>query len=252
VSNEKQLGIAMMQYVQDNDEMFPSGYVPNLLSGSDLFGIGWAGSIYTYVKSTGAYVCPDDATQSQPKANPPMYEVSYAMNTHIVNSYLTPAYNNPQGPLGHLAGFAAPSQTVLLCEVSGNLAAVTLPNEGLSNNPPAGHVSVVTNGSGGVGACLGLSNSSSRSPYDATALLATGPIDGSNSGTDGTTGRHTDGSNYVLVDGHAKYIRGGYVSCGGNAAYNATDQPNRYNNAAGTAFGGNSNYPAYAATFSPN
>lgn len=245
LSNEKQLGLALTQYVQDNDETFPSGSVSGTLGPNDHFGIGWAGSIYPYVKSVGAYNCPDDKTQSQPNANPPMYEVSYALNTHIMNSYLTPAFGNPQGPLGHLSAFNSPSKTVLLCEVTNNLADVTSINEGQTNTPPATHLSVVTNGSGG---CLGITLNN----YDAAARLSTGPVDLDTAGLDGTTGRHTDAANYLLVDGHAKWIRGASISVGGNAAYNATDQPNRYNNAAGTEFAGNSQYPQYAATFSPN
>ena len=245
LSNEKQLGLAFTQYVQDNDETFPGGSISGVLGANDHFGIGWAGEIYPYVKATGVYACPDDKTASQPTANPPMYEVSYGMNTHIINSYLTPAFGNPQGPLGKLSGFNAPASTVLLTEVTSNLAAITLIDEGINNTPKTTHLSVVTSDSGG---CIGITSGA----YDAAARTATGPVDLNNGGTDGTTGRHTDGSNFLLVDGHAKWLRGAYVSGGGNAAFSATDQPNRYNNAAGTQFSGNANYPAYAATFSPN
>jgi len=245
LSNEKQLGLGMLQYVQDNDERFPIGVISNTLSGNDHFGIGWAGSIYPYVKSAGVYACPDDSTPSQPNANPPMYEVSYAMNTHIINSYLTPAFGNPQGPLGNLAAFNAPASTVLLCEVTNNLAAVTSPSEGALNTPAATHYSVVTSASGG---CLGVTNGA----YDSQAKVSTGPVDLNTGGLDSTGGRHTGAATYLLVDGHAKWIPGTRVSGGGNAAFNATDPPNRYNNAAGTAFAGTANFPAYAATFSPN
>jgi prepilin-type processing-associated H-X9-DG protein len=243
LSNEKQLGLAFMQYVQDNDEMFPSGSSPNTLSSSDLFGIGWAGEIYPYVKSVGAYDCPDDKTASQPDANPPMYAVSYAMNTHIINSYLKPQYSNPNGPLGHFSAFTAPAKTVLLAEVSSNLADITAIDEGLSHTPPATHLSVVTSASGG---CLGIT----KNAYDTQARVSTGPVDQDNNGLDGT-GRHTDAANYLLADGHAKWIKGAYVSSGGNGAFNPTDPPVRYNNAAGTEFPGNSQFPNYAATFSP-
>jgi prepilin-type N-terminal cleavage/methylation domain-containing protein/prepilin-type processing-associated H-X9-DG protein len=245
LSNEKQLGLGFMQYIQDNDETFPSGSIPNVLSGNDHFGIGWAGEIYPYVKSTGVYLCPDDKTPSQPSANPPMYEVSYAMNTHIINSYLTPGFGNPQGPLGKLAGFNAPAQTVLLCEVTNNLANITSIDEGKSSAPAATHFSVVTSASGG---CLGVTSGA----YDSQAKVSTGPVDLNTGGLDGTPGRHTDASTYLMADGHAKWIPGARVSSGGNAAFNATDQPNRYNNAAGTDFPGNANFPRYTATFSPN
>ena len=55
-SNEKQLGLAFVQYTQDADEQMPPVDQPNY------FGVGWAGRIYSFVKSTGVYGCPDDST----------------------------------------------------------------------------------------------------------------------------------------------------------------------------------------------
>src|SRR5579883_2154818 len=48
LSNEKQLGLAYMMYVQDYDETFVFGDP----SGGKGAGSGWASSIYPYVKST--------------------------------------------------------------------------------------------------------------------------------------------------------------------------------------------------------
>src|SRR6187402_1264628 len=61
-SNMKQLGLAFMQYSQDNDEMNPSGIYIGATSLP--VGAGWGGQIYSYVKSTGVYKCPDDANGS--------------------------------------------------------------------------------------------------------------------------------------------------------------------------------------------
>jgi len=71
-SNLKQLGLAFTQYTQDYDEHFTHG---------DPWGTaqGWAGQIYPYVKSGGAFSCPDDPTN--PNANGVV--VSYAMNTDL-------------------------------------------------------------------------------------------------------------------------------------------------------------------------
>src|SRR5215469_1426222 len=67
LSNEKQLGLAMMQYVQDNDEMFPCGLIgqngPSKWgSGPNGAGAGWAGSIAPYIKAPQVISCPDDPT----------------------------------------------------------------------------------------------------------------------------------------------------------------------------------------------
>ncbi|MCW3058737.1 MAG: LmbE family protein [Capsulimonas sp.] len=75
-SNLRQLGLAAMQYVQDNDEILPGSSYSN--GGAGATG-GWMyyqtysatpaqdqfdpalGSLYPYVKSMGVYVCPDDS-----------------------------------------------------------------------------------------------------------------------------------------------------------------------------------------------
>jgi len=61
VSNMKQIGLAMMQYNQDNDELFPIGR-------DGINNTGWQDKIYSFVKSTGVFTCPDyvvDATHPQ-------------------------------------------------------------------------------------------------------------------------------------------------------------------------------------------
>src|ERR1700742_3390756 len=62
LSNEKQLGLAYMQYVQDYDET----YVFSQLFGGP--GCGWAGHLYPYVKSAAVYTCPDDNGAREPWA----------------------------------------------------------------------------------------------------------------------------------------------------------------------------------------
>jgi prepilin-type N-terminal cleavage/methylation domain-containing protein/prepilin-type processing-associated H-X9-DG protein len=247
LSNENQLGLAFAQYTEDNDGNYPCGVLPNILGPSDMFGVGWAGQIYPYVKSTGVYKCPDDNTPSTPTTNPPEYEVSYAMNTHIINTYLGPKFNNQGGPFNNEASWTAPASTVLLCEVTNNLADVTAIDEAV--NSGATHLSVVTSDSGG---CIGIT----KGAYDATALDSSGPVEGELGGLDPSypLGRHTNGSNFLLGDGHAKWLTGSRVSGGGNSAQfgHPTDAPNPFGYAAGTAFAGNAQFPnPFTATFSP-
>src|ERR1035437_5810752 len=59
-SNEKQLGLAFMQYAQDYDERFPCGYEQVNLPIT--YGLGWGGEVYPYVKSTGVFTCASDTT----------------------------------------------------------------------------------------------------------------------------------------------------------------------------------------------
>ena len=89
LSNENQLGLGFMQYLQDADEVMPNG--------SD-GGTGWACQIYPYVKSKEVYKCPDDAEQFD--------TVSYCVNSNMTRF----AYSQ----------VTSPARTVMLCEVAGN------------------------------------------------------------------------------------------------------------------------------------
>ena len=79
-SNLKYLGLGLIQYSQDADEKFPVGV--NALNN------GWAGQIYPYVKSTGAFHCPDDPGVG--------HFISYAQNQRIAGQsygqFAVPAY----------------------------------------------------------------------------------------------------------------------------------------------------------------
>jgi len=111
LSNLKQLGLAMMQYNEDNDEKF---------TGSDYYGQGWAEAIYPYIKSTGVYTCPDDtrpASQYVPLYYPD--KISYAGNVDLLDPRLpVPTGPDPQNPSDpdSLATVVSPSTTVLLYE----------------------------------------------------------------------------------------------------------------------------------------
>ncbi len=74
LSNMKQIGLSAAMYSQDSDEHFMSGGDP---TGK---GDGWAGQLYPYVKSAGAYICPDDVASTNANA----HATSYGLNANIV------------------------------------------------------------------------------------------------------------------------------------------------------------------------
>lgn len=123
-SNLKQLGLAVIQYVQDYDEFYPQGdiYVtdssgtacmtqleseyPSYLLFNDVFNYSpqpmWMGYIYPYVKSTGVYYCPDGPSVIDGSywANRPASETfGYAVNTNVLEQSLWQNMNaNCTGP----------------------------------------------------------------------------------------------------------------------------------------------------------
>jgi prepilin-type N-terminal cleavage/methylation domain-containing protein/prepilin-type processing-associated H-X9-DG protein len=214
-SNERQIGLALLQYNQDNDELFPSG-----LSLAHSYGQGWAGQCEPYIKSMGLLKCPDDSAQQITYDGYPDYPVSYAFNT------------NAKGQA--LAQLNAPASTVLLCEVFGAKVRSDQTDEGVLSGTSA-DLSPATDGlpdptstAGGVlcdSVACGFAAGGSGG-YD--LQLATGVMAAGTTGTlapsqyaaatyvNGGTGVHTAGSNFLFGDGHVKWLRPTEVSSGHN------------------------------------
>jgi len=236
-SNLKQLGLAFIQYNQDADEKYPLGN--NTQPGTynspfDGRGIGWAGDIYSYVKSTGVYACPDDSTA----ATAPQTVSSYAYNMNLSNG----EPYNISSKYNALASATAPASTVLLAECVGVTAYVT------NTSTAAVHPDNQSVAGFGYGPDFWFS------PYT-DSRYDTGNM-GNNTAAPGTqsknvTGRHTDAANYLLLDGHVKWLRPVAVSPG-EPADNPADPQGKSDGghtAAGTAALASGNY---TATFSPN
>jgi prepilin-type N-terminal cleavage/methylation domain-containing protein/prepilin-type processing-associated H-X9-DG protein len=178
-SNEKQLGLAFVQYSQDNDETYPQG------SNTNTWGQGWAGQIYSYVKSTGAFKCPDDS------ASP--VSSSTSVVSYCYNKNLTPNLG-----FSSIAGLTAPANTVLLCEAVG-AGDVNL------TNPPSSDTTSPD--------AFGIDNYDGSGQWDTGYLLGTQAKPWNNH-IKSPTGRHTDGSNFLLCDGHVKWLNISNVSTG--------------------------------------
>jgi len=193
VSNMKELGLGMMQYIQDNDEKYPGGFTPGAAGSASAYidttyfpltdqvtaqatdngnGDQWAQQIYAYVKSKGVYVCPDDTSSTQVLQ-------SYAFNYNLAGqseSILT-----------------APASTINLFE-----SIITAPYPG--------------------------SDPSTFNAYSAATIMdfnqdfvgtniepGVGGLASSPAGTD----RHTNGDNWLAADGHVKFLVPSQVSFGG-------------------------------------
>jgi prepilin-type N-terminal cleavage/methylation domain-containing protein/prepilin-type processing-associated H-X9-DG protein len=210
LSNLKQLGLGFTQYDQDNDETGPLG------SGSTNRLMGWAGRIYPYVKSKGVYVCPDDST--------PSASCSYIINNNFLN-YVS----STQVSAYPISVLESPARTIQLVEGMGSAGydiSDMNPNDvtsdlyvpaggGEHGYSPAGNGAVTTFdpygawGASNIGCWAACSQNTMKyatgyfqhAPFDAKAFQA-------------SLGRHTDGSNFLLTDGHVKWARGASVSNG--------------------------------------
>lgn len=160
-SNLKQLGLGIVQYVQDYDERYPGA-----ASGDSANSKGWASQIYPYVKSTGIYICPDDSTTGR--------KVSYAMNYAIYRG-IAPTYSNNDNGL-HVAEIVAPALTNLAYEASN----ASLFGHGIDTLDPSATPVTASNAAGYVNGNPGdISNrhdSSTTTTFGAEFLFADGHV----------------------------------------------------------------------------
>ena len=189
-SNEKQLGLALLQYEQDNDE-FMFG-----LKGAPVAGgatPGWASEIYPYVKSTGVYKCPDDPTLPNNAVSPPQLPISYVLNRNIMGN--------------SSAILNAPASTVVLLEGQNIIADMTNPNElssavGNCIGSPSGTAAATP---------PGIEYATGNFPNRSLSLIPRGTV-------------HNNGANYLAADGHVKFLMPGRLSSGIDAANANTPQ----------------------------
>ena len=205
-SNLKQMALAIVQYGQDNDELYP------VTSGVNFNCSGWASNgVYPYVKSSGVYKCPDDPTAPNVNGAP----ISYAMNFNLINQG-----GKTASSLNHQN---APASTVMLCEVQGQN--FTPGNTNYDLSPSA------TMDPGFWGGQLPASSgqyATGSSPGKPLTTISAGTV-------------HTSGANYLACDGHVKWLRPERLSggidntTGSGAAESATINGFTMGNAAGTA-----------------
>ena len=229
-SNLKQLGLGLMQYSQDYDEALPVGDMrglgqtrgPSGVNPPRLCGAGWGGRIFPYVKSAQVYQCPSALKR---------ITAGYAYNYGIADNYNTAVR-------GRLSAFNATAKTVMLCEAEIFYTGSTQPDVTDSND----YISLSINGNGS--SCG--NNWNDWNEYEIyTGIFGGrtawgGPMQ--DAAGNAYTGRHLEGSNDLMADGHVKWFKGSAVSAGDPASSATAVQGT---NAAGTSDG------TYAVTFSP-
>jgi prepilin-type N-terminal cleavage/methylation domain-containing protein/prepilin-type processing-associated H-X9-DG protein len=214
LSNENQLGLAIMQYVQDNDETYPDCNLQNAINAQSppgsfsewgqTFPWGWAGQIYAYVKSTDVYACPDDKDVKP--------TVSYVMNYNCLQ--MTQAKLN------------APAETVMLYENFGGVGFGLVDNT-LSTGTSAGF-NAVSPGHPAISAAdnysiadAGIGSDDNDEQWEG-GIRSAGDLGNCGNkaepgGWDNAapgTGVHGSGSNFLVADGHVKFVQPQFVSPG--------------------------------------
>jgi len=216
LSNLKQLGLSFEMYLQDYDEVMPinrqcvggvmAGYIP---CAEGLSTLGWVDMVEPYIKNNGILKCPDDGT---PVINPqPVgYVISSteSLRTNINRTSYGKSNNlgNVPPPFGYtvpLAQINYPSTTVMVFEWA--------PNQGGGDNGREDH--------GAPGniqrnvteqpqdSCSGVGPDGPPFHPNANANYELTPNQLSELGGIITSERHNGGANYILTDGHAKWLK---------------------------------------------
>ncbi len=180
LSNLKQIGLGVMQYVQDYDEFYPltrNGTVAAYGTGGITWGI-WKVNIYPYVKSTQVFSCPSGA-----KSVDGTYTLSSGqiltfseLNGYGANQYVIQNGNNAGGTPDGVFNQASIGK-------SSEMAMVADATYGVWNNP-----SRVVN-----------------SNYTGDRTIVPFP-------PDVQYARHFEGSNILYADGHVKYQTQGQMA----------------------------------------
>jgi prepilin-type N-terminal cleavage/methylation domain-containing protein len=174
-NNLKQLGIAVIAYTEDYDELTPGG------AGN----YNWDNQMYSYIKSSGVFKCPDDAS------NPPA--------SGLLNSY---AWNNNAAYETNLSRLSYPANTFAIVEYQAALMA----GNPTGQSAPNGNLGVGTGAS--VSATAGTAAVLAAAPAvlnNVTPSLVGAAFVSGNVASNGVHGGKA-GDNYLCFDGHVKYF----------------------------------------------
>ena len=122
LSNEKQIGLGVMQYVQDYDELMPSGRMS--MNNRDNIGGNWQVLLQPYIKSYQVFACPSntrnkvamyDGEDSNP-GGPSKTLVSYAAPIDVGGNNAAFGARGAAGP--NISDFNNVAQTIVICEAN--------------------------------------------------------------------------------------------------------------------------------------
>lgn len=209
-SNLKQIGLGVLQYVQDYDEKFPGVIVQGGSAATPPY--GWADTIQPYLKSIQIYQCPSD-TQA-PAGGPGSADYTdYYMNAALSNTGTQAAaiYNN-----GGISQAAVENSSLTILNIDGSGVTST------GNPNSSADARYRGNGNSTTGTGTGASS---------PAIVAGGGI----AATGGIYQRHLEGTNVSFADGHVKWYK---INASGDKGQIYKD---------GTPFDVSKNNPTFAA-----
>jgi prepilin-type N-terminal cleavage/methylation domain-containing protein/prepilin-type processing-associated H-X9-DG protein len=192
-SNLKQIGLAIRSYSQDYDERYPCYRFINNIDGQTY---SWRIAILPYVKNRGIFVCPS-ARNLNTFAQSTNDRSDFGVSPAASGAFLTSGYycnsvhwasGAPNPPFMHRdQGGISDAQIVRPAETIAVLDGGQYPSANYDM-----YCGPVTGGANDVGAGNPPTTVSTSNPFL----------------------RHTDGANYLFMDGHVKWQKPNQVKCG--------------------------------------
>lgn len=210
LSNEKQLGMAVLMYTQDYDECFPRCYYyPNPAAGGSAGYFHWSWTASSYIRNNQVFVCPSDKSRGLEPTNSFDYQVphlSYVANEAVMG--------RPRAFFRAVsqADLESSAETILLVDMTdypngiGGQSGVS--GVAYKSHRPTNAFVPWNNDSTYATSYTYISLQQANQAFEA-ARNATAPF------TDSTYShlsymspdRHNGGSNYTFADGHAKWMK---------------------------------------------
>ena len=210
LSNQKQIGLALMQYTQDWDEMYPYSYYYVNGSGGSGGYVHWSYLLQSYAKSEKMFVCPSDKEKGLLPTNTFDYQVpriSYISNEVLMGR-----------PRAHFSSVSSaeveyPSDLIAVAETTDykyGIGGSSGPSGGAPKSHRPANAFTPWNNDSTYAASYQYVSYTDWAAAEASAAAAADFIN-DESQTHlryCSSGRHNDGCNYVFADGHAKWLKG--------------------------------------------
>ena len=183
LSHSKQVGVSVMMYVQDYDEIYPKTYYYEP-SGRR---VQWAYYLQPYVKNNAIFKCPTDFTPTPPQTSSGLLDLTVPELSYIPNYAVMPAHD---GGTVSMSAIGETANVIILAEKQYKIGTKTLkPYAGTSGFYPDTPVA---------------------SPYckvtaDRVKAAIAKPSDSNYKLARVAFKRHQEGSNFIFCDGHAKF-----------------------------------------------